>query len=75
MAGTEKVNPSSPPVRLRHCSARIWAKLATASVIIEKKMARKRKLRSPITAASTKDTAGAGGGAQDHRSPADPALG
>ena len=47
-AGTSNVRPSSPPVRSRHCSARIWAKAATASVIIEKKIARTRRLNSPI---------------------------
>jgi hypothetical protein len=57
IAGTEKVSPSSPPVRSRHCSARMRAKLATASVIIEKKIARTRRLKSPIATATTRETA------------------
>ena len=57
IAGTEKVKPSSPPVRSRHCSARIRAKLATASVIIEKKIARTRRLNSPIATATIRETA------------------
>ncbi len=33
--------------------ARIWAKLATASVIMAKKIARTRRLRRPMIAATT----------------------
>jgi len=48
--------PSSPPVRAESCEARIWKNAATASVIMEKKMARTRRLISPIASAITSDS-------------------
>ncbi len=39
------------------CDARVWKAAATASVIMEKKIARTRSENSPIASASTNDSA------------------
>jgi len=52
ISGTRKVRPSSPPVSQLSCEARIANALATASVIMAKKIARTRSENRPITSAS-----------------------
>ena len=56
-SGILKVRPSSPPVKSDSCEASVWKAAATASVIIEKKIARTRSENRPIGSASTNDSA------------------
>jgi hypothetical protein len=65
-----KVRPSSPPVNSDSCEASVWKAAATASVIIEKKIARTRSENRPMANASTKDSASAPSDAQHQRAPA-----
>ena len=54
-SGTRKLMPSSPPVRLDSCEARIAKNEATASVIIAKKIAFTRSENRPIRNDSASD--------------------
>ena len=55
-SGLRKVRPSSPPVKSLSCEARVWKAVATASVIMAKKMAFTRRLKSPINSDSKTET-------------------
>jgi hypothetical protein len=54
-----KLRPSSPPVKSLNCEARVWKALATASVIIAKKIAFTRSENSPTTSDSSSETTSA----------------
>jgi len=58
-AGFLKFRPSSPPVNSLNCEARVWKAVATASVIMAKKMAFTRRLNRPINKASSSETTNA----------------
>ncbi|MCY1304789.1 hypothetical protein D9M70_545580 [compost metagenome] len=59
ISGTLKVSPSSPPVHSDSCDTSVANAVATASVIIAKKIARTRSENRPIRNASSAETASA----------------
>ena len=64
--------PSSPPVTPESCDARTRNALANAKVIIAKKIARTRKLSSPMSIARIQDSDSAATRSDGHLSPTRP---
>ena len=54
--GFLKFKPSSPPVNSLSCEARVWKAVATARVIMAKKIAFTRRLNRPMSKASSTDS-------------------